>query len=35
MRMTVLKMRITRKDKCDRNLCELWFAECVFFRFQI
>ena len=34
MCMTVLKMRITCKQKCDRNVCELWIAECAFFRFQ-
>ena len=32
-RMTVLKMRITGKQKCDRNVCELWIAECALFRF--
>ena len=34
MRMTVLKMRITCKQKCDRNVCELWIAECALFRLQ-
>ena len=33
-RMTVLKMRITCKQKCDQNVCELWFAECTLFRLQ-
>ena len=28
MGMTVMKMRITCKHKCDRNLCELWIVEC-------
>ena len=27
-RMTVWKMRITCKQKCDRNVQELWIAEC-------
>ena len=27
MCMTVLKMRITCKKKCDRNVCELWPAQ--------
>ena len=27
MCMTDLKMCITCKQKCDGNLCELWFAE--------
>ena len=27
-RTTVLKMRITCKKKCDRNVCEVWIAEC-------
>ena len=26
MRMTVLKMHITCKQKCDWNVCELWFT---------
>ena len=34
MRMTVLKMCITCKQKCDRNVCELWFAECTLSRLQ-
>ena len=35
MRMTVLKMRIyTCKQKCDRNVCELWIVECALFRLQ-
>ena len=29
--MTVLRMRITCKQKCDRNVCELWIGECAFF----
>ena len=32
MCMKVLKMRITCKQKCDRN--ELWFRGCALFRFQ-
>ena len=27
-------MCITCKQKCDRNVCELWFRECALFRFQ-
>ena len=34
MRMAVLKMRITCKQKCDRNVGELWSAESALFRFQ-
>ena len=34
MCMTVLKMRITCKEKCDRNVCELWIVECALFRLQ-
>ena len=34
MHMTVLKMCITCKQKCDRNVCELWMTECVLFRLQ-
>ena len=34
MRMTVLKMCITCKQKCDQNVCELWIAECALFRLQ-
>ena len=30
----VLKMRITRRHKCDQNVCNLWFAKCVLIRFQ-
>ena len=26
MRLTVLKMRITCKQKCDRNVYELWLV---------
>ena len=33
-RMKVLKMRITCKRKCDRNVCELWFTECKLYRLQ-
>ena len=29
MLMTILEMRITCKQKCDRNAWELWIAECV------
>ena len=25
--MTALKLRISCKQKCDRNVCELWIAE--------
>ena len=32
--MTDLKMRITRKQKCDQNVCDLWFVECVLSRLQ-
>ena len=28
-------MRITCKQKCDRDVCELWIAECALFRFEI
>ena len=34
MRMTVLKMCVTCKQKCDRNVCEWWIAECALLRFQ-
>ena len=34
MRRTVLKMRITCKQKCDRDVRELWIAECALFCFQ-
>ena len=34
MRVMVLKMCITWKQKCDRNVCELWIVECDLFRFQ-
>ena len=30
----VLKMCITHKHKCDRNLCDLWCAEYMLFCFQ-
>ena len=34
MHLTVLKMRITCKQKCDRNVYELWITECALFRLQ-
>ena len=34
MRLTVLNVCMTCKQKCDRNVCELWIAECVLFRLQ-
>ena len=34
MHMTVLKLRITRKHKCDRNVWELWFMECTLLHLQ-
>ena len=33
-RLTVLKMRITCKQKCDQNLYALCFMECAQFRLQ-
>ena len=33
--MTVLKMRITCKQKGDQNVCELWIAECALLRFKV
>ena len=29
-----LEMRITRKQKCHRHVCELWIAENTLFRLQ-
>ena len=34
IRMTVLKMQITCKQKCDQNVCELWITECALLCFQ-
>ena len=33
--MTVLRMCITCKQKCDRDVCELWITECALFHFKI
>ena len=33
MDISVLNMHITCKHKCDQNVCELWFMECMLFHY--
>ena len=35
MCVTVLKMRITCKQKCDQNVCESWNVRCAVYKVEI